>query len=185
MPKEFFSPLKHGFKFANKPEFCLSGGMSLVALDYFFMDNPLPQQETIEKITPKLWKEIVAKQYTTMLPIMYEIIKNTDLTDGDLKSLTMKSIDYMSNHDFKNNGPLPVCLIRAKRGGDPMDNQIIILYDLLRSATSFKAKIYDPDYPKDSSVDITVNFSATHTIIGLLQSTKSVALRGFFIIQYP
>lgn len=203
-----FLPSRDGFAFANdfpgnpwptfagmrdseKSSFGLCGGMSAAAADYFFAQRPSPRSNSLPKRGSKLYEYIFMRQAESFGPGLQTALKFAEwmrLPDQELAGRTKAELDALEAK-LKQQPIAPIGLIIARPNGpagarDISDNHQVLAIGMARTAGGADIRIYDPNYPLDDGVVISIDFAKAPCGERNRPIRKPTAIRGFFVLPY-
>jgi hypothetical protein len=182
----------------------LCGGMCWAALDRYYRKED-PPSDTSPPLEGPIFEELVTRQVASLKPqgppyfyyvfqklleyaALYKVTNNKILdslissSDWDYIGWDTQSKEWPKVKDTIDNGyPATLCLIRTKSADIWKNHQVIATgYNYDDNTQKLELAIYDPNYPTNDGVIITMNFGKQ------LEASQSPGnnLYGFFVIPY-
>lgn len=199
-----FSPMTHGFAFANyfkidfpikfplpfmgkldlsEVIFGLCGGMCAASLDYFYAGEVIPYVERPDSIDQKLFTYLCERQLQSLsIPVVLKIIEWMMLEDSELITRMIRVEIPKIRRSLVQGNPVILCLIRAKGLNNPtMNHQVVVTgYDLTLDGKAIHLSLYEPNHPGE---EISITAGLSRPDFSITQSSGE-PLRGFFTIPY-
>lgn len=203
-----FIPSLHGFHFVNS--FALTwdmfgrkgnglswnlgfcGGMCFAALDRLYSNKPVPAIVKPPIEGAQLFNELLQRECASLFPIhwekFYELQCLADSGPAPMISLgLMSKLDLpMVKKSIDQGRPKTLGVICVDgHTGNPTDNHqvLAISYRYDTSSNGLTINIYDPNYPDDDDVYISMDTGLPNNSINISHS-KGDPIRGIFAIKY-
>jgi len=194
--KTNFSPLTHGYYFANRFEFKgisriikwvksnfiygMCGGMVFSALDYYFDQNKIPDFKN-SSILPLNYTKYLWKRQTesVSISVLLKIIYFSTISSVLSQRQSVKKELPLILDKIQDNLPAPIVIIRSNILQNPTHNHQVLVYGYEQMDNIIHFSLYDPNHPQ-SNPTLNVNMIAPFIIT---QSTGE-PVRGFFLNNY-
>ena len=202
-----FSAGKFGFQFPNRFElhfpvkysiplvgtlnlsdvvFGLCGGMCFSALDYYHVNEQIPQDKTVESIDKRLFTYLCERQLDSLkIPVVLKVIEWMLSENRDVASKMTRTELPKLRRMLDKGEPAVLALIRVQgiKGNITHNHQVLATgYDLDAGGKKMTVMLYDPNHPCEEPA-ITLDLTRPGADGWIAQSTGE-ELRGFFIIPY-
>ena len=199
-----FSPVAHGFQFANYFQFKfpvkfplpfvgeldlndvvfgLCGGMCAAALDYFHANRAVPDYDRPDIIDSKLFTYLCERQLQSLsIPVLLKIIEWM-MAENDTLVTRMTRYEIPKIRRSLDKGqPVILCLIRVHGLNNPTQNHQVLAtaYDPAPDGKSITLTLYDPNHPCDEP---TITLGLAKNGFAISQSSGE-PLRGVFVLPY-
>jgi hypothetical protein len=203
-----FIPSLHGFHFANNFNLTwdmfglkgnglswnlgLCGGMCVTALDRFYSNKPVPVMANPPVEGTELFKEILERECASLFPVhwdkFYELQCLKDFGPAPMITLGLmtKSDVPMVKKSIEQDRPKTLGLICVDGStANPTDNHQVLAtgYRYDTNSKDLTIDIYDPNYPDEDDIHISMNTGLPDNAINISHS-KGDPIRGFFAIKY-
>lgn len=194
--KTNFSPLTHGYSFANRFEFKglakfkkiinsnlvygMCGGMVFTALDYYFDQKVLPDYSNPNTLPDNYAKYLWKRQSESVtFSIFIKILFFSVLSKSSSFSRSInKELPIILNRII-DGLPAPIVIIRSNIFQNPTHNHQVLVVGFQYQDSNLHLSLYDPNHPcKNPVLVITQNPE-----IKILQTTGE-PVRGFFLNKY-
>lgn len=179
----------------------LCGGMVYAVRDYFEDRYPIPQKATpvnneddplTQYIINRLLASLDLSDVTMYIKLMNPTYADTD--DGLLLQTGQQGRAYitireewpMIKRDVDQGLPCPVGLVRVKsfNPGDLGHNHQVMIYGYRLSGNNVILKTYDPNYPKDDNVTITLSLAALDKPVDAKHNKDGKPIYALFKTRY-
>jgi hypothetical protein len=195
-----FEPARHGFHFPNcfVNHFVFGplkfssggrcGGMSYVALDYFFADEAVPDMTDLPEMSTPLGKFIVRRQAQSLLNqlpgFVVGMLNPFGLRSGALfrRCLPGGAMNALLRRSIDAGQPVPLGLVAPKLGIADTHHQVVAIgYEMSGlDPVSFRVVIYDPNHP-DQPVTMIPELENNQFRTELPDGSPSRSWRTFFV----
>ncbi|MED4228240.1 hypothetical protein [Neobacillus cucumis] len=203
-----FLPSSSGFKFGNhfphvpmkikvlgrqitigNASYGLCGGMIFAAMDYFEARMPIPSNPIAPSSGP-LFEYIVKRQIESFhLPfglMRYMVFMNPVLSDQATKLRMIKKEWPRIKNDLDNGKLSPLGLVRVK-SLNPFEirrNHQVLAYGYDLNESELSIYIYDPNFPNDDQVTLSLNIGNPESSTKFFHSKSSETIYSFFRTHY-
>ncbi|WP_160723713.1 hypothetical protein [Bacillus sp. USDA818B3_A] len=179
----------------------LCGGLIYAVMDYFEAKMPIPSNSTAPSYGP-LFEYIVNRQIDSFqLPLglmKYMVLMNPFLPDYETTANKKGAVPHgrawrMINEEWpviKNeldNGKLsPLGLVRVK-SLNPFEikrNHQVLAYGYDLNEHNLSINIYDPNFPNDDQLTLTINIGKTDSVTSVVHSKSTEPIYSFFRTEY-
>ena len=170
----------------------LCGGMCVAALDRFYSGKLVPVMANPPVEGTELFNEILERECASLFPVhwdkFYELQCLEDSGPNPMISLGLmtKSDVPMVTKSIEQDRPKTIGLICVDGPkGNPADNHQVLAigYRYDTSSEDLTINIYDPNYPDEDDIHISMNTGLPNNEINISHS-KGDPIRGFFAIKY-
>jgi hypothetical protein len=170
----------------------LCGGMIFAVIDYFEANMPIPSNPTAPSSGP-LFQYLVNRQIESFhLPLglmKYMALMNPFLQDHgpNGRAWRMMKEEWPRVKNDLDNGKLsPLGLVRVK-SLNPFEirrNHQVLAYGYDLNENNLSISIYDPNYPNDDCVTLSLNMGMPEYTTSVLHSNSSEPIFSFFRTDY-
>jgi hypothetical protein len=198
MPADFqttFLPSRNGWRFPNSfTRFGVCGGMCFSALDQFHAGAPIPDDDDRGpgRMTP-LFRTLTLRQWQSVLTprtlwkiARWQLSADEDGEDGKPGVGAWTEDEWAkARRELDAGRPAVLCLIRTRGVRNPTVNHQVVAIGYEHDPTSGRLVIhvYDPNWPRNDRVTLTLHLGRPRHRLDASQSTGE-RLRGFFVIPY-
>ncbi|MCM3729009.1 hypothetical protein M3226_25535 [Neobacillus cucumis] len=170
----------------------LCGGMIYAVMDYFEAKMPIPSNPTAPSSGP-LFEYIVNRQIESFhwpLGLMkYMVLMNPFLQDHEPNGRAWRMIKEewpRIKNDLDNGKLSPLGLVRVK-SLNPFEirrNHQVLAYGYDLNENDLSIHIYDPNFPNDDHVSISLNIGKPESTTSVFHSKSSEPIYSFFRTDY-